>query len=664
MSSACAGLLKLIDNRCDELACSFCGIYGVLKANCARACRKAELTAVLGPLRSEGSMSRYILQIVSLTSLVSLADGRVKISMDGMLDRFVSYIFNYAAIHLLSSLSSVRARVDGFRAKAYELIFGAEDLPGRRRLSSSVYSAGYEDSVHELTAEESALDIAQEMLRGSDTPQRGDAKDFSIVQRPEAIESGLAAPGPEDTPAVIGSLEGALSLSAVLPSAACGADSVDDTAFSDAASLGFSAAFASVDQPPSAVFATNDAKYSDPQFDSDSVDYAVMDARVVNHERMAAFERDVIYIFPKQPEASCKPGLITSETVHETMSSDGPSDAQPLPHRRPDTAVRYSSVTRDRGQSTLDSINEAAGMDVSPLVTPRSKVEAIACVSVDNGNRNRISYSVEFNTPQLAPQTEPAPNRSKSKSRLVSARRKAKEAARIARLTRPKKPKKKQAHQSDDSCAPQSALAVETEGERGDSAASRRHWFGRALWRSSIIVKEEDEAWHSPVRPKASPEKAKRAPGGSKVLNAETDEDARACLSGPAEEGPPLSRQEEEHTEPVHPNIAELLSVCKSLLKALKQSPNNKFYTSFDVRGSRKEFKGCVSMLEQQIAEVRSLCEEAAMHREIVNGRYDYSKQNCPVSCLKIATSIQRLCLKNGLCLTAGDIRRIFFRCR
>lgn len=590
MSSACAVLLKILNDQPDEVPSCFCRVYSSLKDACTAPCKRADFNALSSELRSsEGALSRSVVQIISVTSVVNCSDERVKLNMDGCLDRFVSYVFNYAAIHMLSSLSEVRGRVDGFRNAAHHMLFGAEEVPGpgRRRLNSSVYSADYEESVHELTAEDASGDIVEMMERaGTDAAAPGGEAAATTEERDAA--SGSPAMG-------FSEMHGAST----------------DLSWDSVSSLadGSAPAPAGVAVPHSVDVAEHPPHHL----------YTVMSPQSLTAGRKAAFEKDGWGSPAPQP---------LNQADQRRRPTDDPS-VSTLQHSRDDTT---------EGSSSELGLDGGALARASSLDTAVRRLSLSGGSPVIGGSRRKISSKPVANQAphpssgptvqsptgprRKNPPSQPAEHGSPPQS-LVDAQKAAKrvtrrgsydrlraeEDAQIARLTRPKIDKKRNsivgANGAPAECAHVTSLdnaSIDVD----DSARSRRHWFGQSLWKSSILVKDEDEAWQSPVKPKSAPEKRRRA------------KQSPVC---------PAPANDERN-----PRVGTFMEASKALIHMLKKTPKGKYFKSYDVCGVHKDYLDCIAMLKDKMAEVFVFFRDSEDLRNSVNGRYEAAIDNPKVS--------------------------------
>jgi hypothetical protein len=653
MSSACAGLLRALQGgAAAEVAACFARLYAALRESCVHGMQRDAFNAISARLKSsEGSVSRYLVHVLCLTSLSPTGNDKVKILLDGCLDRLVAYVFNYAAIHLLSSLSAVRARVDSFRAMAAELLFGpADEVPCRRRFNSSAASAGYEDSVHDLSAEP-----GEGLEGGGDTTDHLTLLAEMLASGGNRMAAGEGAPPPH--------IEGVTNATEGAGGAAGGA-----------ADAGGEGATQPQTHEVPALTAGGEAfeAYGDAA-------YSVQDPRAVAAGRQGAFERDAVYVRARadafrapSPRADSPGGRVGGGAVPASAAASSQSIAV-----SPMKACRALP-----GSHRQSDCIPAAGPESSSSSSSTPAGEAS-----DSSRRSPSPRAARPPSPWRAAAAPPSSGRTcaktanSSRAKVRAARREAEE-ARIARLVRPKRTKekptkvcphprpvfdgdgdgdgglegprgvieelkkrieelqnmkktsKKERKRRTDAkekllTSPTPALSPDQTPAlafSGDgSPAARRHWFGRSLWHSSVVVTHESpgpgpgpggEASGTGPRPGSAP----GGPGPSSPkswIEAEAEVGAGATVhwrDGECDNPPPNA--------PAHPNAHTLAERTGALLSLLRQAPSNKFYSSFDVRGMHRAFLRCVKALQAKLQEAQALCAEAARLRSGVNLTY------------------------------------------
>jgi uncharacterized membrane protein YgcG len=118
--SACAGILELlvdaegIESVAGVFVDTFRAFRGELSGTRGR--RKEDFNRICGELRKEGPPWKFfVIQLFCATSAVPAPDG-LKIDLYGSTDRFVSYLLNYATVHMIESISIIRKATDTLKA--------------------------------------------------------------------------------------------------------------------------------------------------------------------------------------------------------------------------------------------------------------------------------------------------------------------------------------------------------------------------------------------------------------------------------------------------------------------------------------------------------------------------------------------------------------------
>lgn len=583
MSSACAGLLRHIDEHCENAAACFCHVYGALKSLCGgRPCKKEDFNYLCEQLRSmNGAMSRHVVQIICLTSLTTLGNGLVRVTIDGCLDRFISYIFNYAAIHFLSSLQEVRCKVDGFKTIVCEMIFGATEEVGRKTFNLSACSGGYEESVHDLTTEGSVVDIVEAM---DEARCRGLDKD----------KESAILPDDEDAGSGTGIFE-----------------------------KGTSMKFLPKEQPLSTHRLLDEAI----PVDDKKVSISVLHPGILNQQRTDVFQTDAVFAFLQKDEVAVASVESASSNDHDTISSD----SMTLIDCPRTDALRTPQVVYSDVAMSSDETHTRAGVMVATQNSLPSRTES-------GYGQEQIVVKDSMLTGVTAPPADLSfeLKKKEKKRKQIHQRRSRREAALISRLMQPKNKNKRRPPHKDE------GRSADVMTGAADSAASRRHWFGQTLWRSSIMVKEE-ETWYSPIRAKTHPDRCKRR---SRTIAVSQSDDKQGEVISPSQikrsPNPTKHPQSQQEIDASliskkkckgceHPNVAQLFDSCSALIETLIRSPNNKYYENYDVRGTRKEFSRSICTLQDKLNEVHSLADQAAAWRASINDRYGVMNRSVKV---------------------------------
>ena len=116
MSAACAGILDGLNRSVKDVSVAFFAIYKVLKKDLTIGKPKTEFNKICSNLRKNNPDFGFgIIAIICATSAINSADGATRIDSEGMIDRFIAYIMNYATIHQLTNLAGIRSTLESFK---------------------------------------------------------------------------------------------------------------------------------------------------------------------------------------------------------------------------------------------------------------------------------------------------------------------------------------------------------------------------------------------------------------------------------------------------------------------------------------------------------------------------------------------------------------------
>jgi hypothetical protein len=170
--SACAGILELLVDAegIEAVASVFVDVFRAFRAELSGPLgrRKEDFNRICGELRREGPPWKFfVIQIFCATSAVPAPDG-VKIDLYGSTDRFVSYLLNYATVHMLESVSIIRKATDALKTSIKDKL-----------------------SIRYVESEEGLVQSVIELDSDSDEQSGGSAEEYG-----EDFDSNRSAPKP------------------------------------------------------------------------------------------------------------------------------------------------------------------------------------------------------------------------------------------------------------------------------------------------------------------------------------------------------------------------------------------------------------------------------------------------------------------------------------
>jgi hypothetical protein len=123
MSNPCEGFLYALKHHFSDTAISLVKIYSKFKKELSIGKNKAEFNKVCSHLKKhEPEWGFFIIQIICATSAISYGENLTRIDSEGLMERFVAYIMNFATVHNIQNLSDTRNSLENFRLHVNSLL--------------------------------------------------------------------------------------------------------------------------------------------------------------------------------------------------------------------------------------------------------------------------------------------------------------------------------------------------------------------------------------------------------------------------------------------------------------------------------------------------------------------------------------------------------------
>lgn len=113
----CEGFIEVVSfHGGPEVVQGFLQVYSTMKSELRKEKKKTDFNKVCSSLgKGSPKWVTYIIQIFCATSATTSSENMVKIDISGSVDRFFTYVLNYATIHQLTSINETRIELENFR---------------------------------------------------------------------------------------------------------------------------------------------------------------------------------------------------------------------------------------------------------------------------------------------------------------------------------------------------------------------------------------------------------------------------------------------------------------------------------------------------------------------------------------------------------------------